>query len=50
VAAKAAATMALGRPKKSRTVNSSVEPSFTLLGLTSTDEIHDAEKHQSKIS
>jgi hypothetical protein len=50
VAAKAAATMALGRPKKSRTVNSSVEPSYTLSGLRSTDEIHDAEKHQSKNS
>jgi len=39
--------MAFGRPKKSRTVNSSVEPSYTLSGLRSTDEIHDAEKHQS---
>jgi len=50
VAAKAAAMMAFGRPKKSRTVNSSVEPSYTLSGLRSTDEIHDAEKHQSKHS
>jgi hypothetical protein len=34
----------LGDLKK--TAHSSVEPSYTLLGLCSTDEIHDAEKHQ----
>jgi hypothetical protein len=30
-----------------RTVNSAVEPSFTLLGLRSTAKIHDAENNQS---
>jgi hypothetical protein len=49
VAAKAAAAMALGRPKKSRTVNLAVEPSFTLLGLRSTAKIHDAENNHSVI-
>jgi len=47
VAAKAVATMALGRLEKSRTVNLAVEPSFTLLGLRSTAKIHDAENNHS---
>jgi len=40
--------MALGATERSRTVNSPASPSFTLTGLRSAGEIHDAEKHQTQ--